>query len=116
MRKSKILSLLIIGILIYAVFAAIVITLFNSISNNPIDNLSKTYIRNNTDIQNQYGEIISIGKNVLYETRKDESTIQSPYTVETKTGRVIVYVTLIKSNEEWKAVSSEVIEVIPNER
>ena len=109
------LLLLIIGILIFAVFAVIVITIFNSVSNNPIDNLSITYIRNSTDIQNEYGEIITIGKNTLYETKNDESTIKTPYTIETETGRVIVYVTLMKCNEKWKASSLEVIEVIPNE-
>lgn len=115
MRKNKILLLLIIGILIFAVFAVIVITIFNSVSNNPIDNLSISYIRNSTDIQNEYGEIISIGKNILYKTKNDESTIKAPYTIETETGRVIVYVTLMKRNEEWTASSLEVIEVIPNE-
>lgn len=115
MRKNKMLLLVIIGILIFAVFAVIVITIFNSVSNNPIDNLSITYIRNSTDIQNEYGEIISIGKNILYETKNDESTIKTPYTIETETGRVIVYVTLMKCNEEWKTTSLEVIEVIPNE-
>ena len=88
MRKNKMLLLLIIGILIFAVFAVIVITIFNSVSNNPIDNLSITYIRNSTDIQNEYGEIITIGKNILYETKNDESTIKTPYTIETETGNV----------------------------
>lgn len=115
MRKNKMLLLLIIGILIFAVFAVIVITIFNSVSNNPIDNLSITYIRNSTDIQNEYGEIITVGKNILYETKNDESTIKTPYTIETEAGRVIVYVTLMKCNKKWKASSLEVIEVIPNE-
>ena len=115
MKKNKILLLLVIGILIFALFAIIVITIFNSVSNNPIDNLSITYIRNNADIKNEYGEIISIGKNILYETKNDEATIKTPYTIETKTRRVIVYVTLMKCDEEWKASSLEVIEVIPNE-
>lgn len=116
MRKNKILLILIIGILIFAVFAVIVITIFNSVSNNPIDNMSIAYIRNSAEIQNEYGEIISIGKNILYETKNDEATIKTPYTIETKTGRVIVYITQMKCDEEWKASSLEVIEVIPNER
>ena len=115
MRKNKILLLLIIGILIFAVFAVIVITIFNSVSNNPKDNISIAYIRNSADIQNEYGKIISIGKNILYEPQNNESKIKTPYTIETETGRVIVYVTLMKCNEEWKASSLEVIEVIPNE-
>ena len=115
MRK-KILISFIICISIFVVFAVIVVTLFNSVSNNPIDNLSIDYIQNNTDIQNKYGEIISIGRNILYKTEKDESSIKSPYTIETETGRVIVYVTLMKYDEKWEAISLETIEVIPNEQ
>lgn len=115
MKKNKILLIAIICISIFAVFAVIVITLFHVISNDPVDNLSITYIRNSTDIPNEYGEIISVGKNILYKTKKDESIIKSPYTIETETGRVIVYVTLEKCDGEWNATSLEVIEVIPNE-
>ena len=114
MGKNKIILVLVIGILMFAAFATIVITLFNAVSNDPIDKLSTTYIRHGSDIEQEYGEIIHIGRNVLYETQKDEATIRVQYTVETKTGRVIVYVTLTKYDEEWKADSSEVIEVIPN--
>ncbi len=115
MKKSKILVLFIICISIFVVFAILVVTLFNSVSKNPIDNLSKSYIYSNTDIQDKYGEIISIGKNILYETERNETSIKSPYTIETEMGRVIVYVTLMKYDEEWEAISLEIIEVIPNE-
>lgn len=78
----------------------IVITAFNSVANNQIDNLSITYIRNSTDIQNEYGEIISVGRNILYEAKNDKVTIKASYTVETKTNRVIVCVTLLKCDED----------------
>lgn len=113
--KNKTLLLLIIGILIYVVFATIVITSFNYVSNNTIDKIAITYIRNSSDIQQNYGEIIHIGKNILYETKNDKSIIKSPYTVETETGRVIVYITLVKCNEDWEVTSLEVVEVITNE-
>ena len=115
MKKNKMLLILIIGISAYAVFAVIVITIFNSILNNPIDKISMTYIRNSSDIQDEYGEIIYIGKNIIYKTKKDEATIKTPYTIETETERVAAYVTLLKCGEEWEADSLEVIEVIPNE-
>ena len=70
MEKNKILLLLVTGILIFVVFAVIVITIFNSVSNNPVDKLSITYIRGCTDIQNEYGKIISIGRNIVYGTEK----------------------------------------------
>lgn len=116
MKKNKTLLLFAICILIYAVFAVIVITLFNAVQNNPIDKLSITYIRNSPDVQNKYGEIIFIGKNVSYGTKREEAVIKSPYTVETKMGRVIVYVTLMKCDGEWEAISLEVVEVIPDEQ
>lgn len=113
--KKKLLTIFIIGIAIYAVFAIVVLTLFNIISKDPIDKISITYLRNDTNIQSEYGEIISIGRNVLYKTIKEESTIKKTYTVETQSGRIIVYVTVTKYNNEWRASSFEVVEVIPNE-
>lgn len=113
--KKKTLTLFVICISIYVVFTAIVVVSFHSISNNPIDNLSITYIRNSTDLQNKYGEITHIGKNILYKTEKNETSIKSPYTIETEKGRVIVYVTLTKREEAWEAISLEIKEVIPNE-
>lgn len=113
---KKIHTILIICVLVFSVFAGIVIILFNSVSNNPIDKIAIPYIRQNTDLQNKYGEMIWIGKNVLYETKNEESMIKSAYTVEIESGRVIVYVTLIKSNGKWEAVSLEEVEVIPNEK
>lgn len=111
----KIRTIIIICVLLFSVFAGIVIILFNSVSNDPIDKIAISYIRQNTDLQDKYGELIWIGKNVLYETQEDDTMIKSPYTVEIKSGRVIVYVTLIKNDDKWKAVSLEEIEVIPNE-
>ena len=115
MKNKKLLIAIVVAISVYIVFAGVVAILFNYISNNPIDKISITYIRDNTDIENEYGEIVSVGKNILYKTIKEESIIKSPYTVTTHTGRVIVYITLAKNGEEWEAVSSEVIEVRPNE-
>lgn len=115
MKKKKILVLIIICISAYAILAAIVISLFNSVRNDPIDNLSIIYIRHESDIEKEYGDIISVGKNLLYKTHEDENIIKSPYSIETESGRVIVYVTLTKNDEEWKATSLEVIEVIPND-
>ena len=113
MEKKKI---LLAGILIYAIFAIMVIISFNAVSKNPIDDISIPYIRNNTNIQKEYGDIISVGRNVLYETQKDEFIIKAPYTIETETGRIIAYVTLEKGDKEWNASSIEIIEVILNER
>lgn len=116
MRKNRILLVLIIGISVFAVFAITVITLFNSVSKNPIDLLSKELIYNNADFENEYGDIVSIGRYYLYETQKSESIMKIPYAVETTTNRVIAYVTLTKREGEWMANSFEVVEVLPNER
>ena len=115
MKSKKTLLIFVICLLAFAIFAVIVITLFDSASNNPIDIISATYIRNSTDIQNKYGEIINISKNVFYETKHDEFTIKSPYTIQTINERIIVYVNLINSDGKWEAISCEIFEVIPNE-
>ena len=115
MKKNKILSTIIICIAVYVVFAAIVITLFYSILFNPIDNISVPYIRNETNIENEYGEIIHVSRYVLYKTEKSDDRIKAPYSVETPKWDVKVYVTLVKSEGEWQPVSFEVIEVDPNE-
>lgn len=115
MKKNKILLVIIICILAYAVFVIITLTLFNSVRNDPINNLSITYIRTESDIEKEYGRIISVARNHLYDTQENESMIKVPYAIETETGRVMVYVTLTKCNGEWKANSLEVIEVEPNE-
>lgn len=116
MFKKRTLFLLKIFILAFVVFAAITTVFFYLISSNPIDKISTAYIRTATDIEAQYGEIIFIGKNVFHKTEKNESIIKSPYGVETATGRMVVYVTLEKKDDEWKPTSYEVVEVIPNEQ
>lgn len=55
-------------------------------------------------------------KTYFIKPKKNESIIKSPYGVETATGRMVVYVTLEKKDDEWKPTSYEVIEVIPNEQ
>lgn len=114
--KNKILKLIIICLSVFAVFAAIVMVLFYSMSNDPIDQISMTYLWNDSHIEDKYGEIIHIGRYAFGARKKGESEIKSPYVVETKTGRITVYVTLEKHDEEWEASSYEVIEERLNER
>ena len=112
MSKKKLLFLIII---LYILFAIVVITAFYRVSRNPIDQIAITYIRNDSYISSNYGNIVHVGKNVLYETIKSDSTIKSPYTIETEKCRVIVYVTLSMVDQKYEAISLEVIEVIPND-
>lgn len=114
MKKTY--TIIVICVLAFVVFASIVIIAFNSISNDPIDKIAIPYIRQNADFKNKYGELIWIGRNILYETKNDESMIKSAYTVEISSGRVIVYVTLIENDGGWKAVSLEEVEVILDEK
>ena len=113
MSKKKIIACIVLCCLcLYALFATVVFVLFHMVRYNPIDAISSTYIRNNEEFQMQYGEIVHIGKNVLHRTEKSEFYIKSPYTVETNASRVVVYITLIKEDGDWKAVSLEIIDVI----
>ena len=115
MRKHKMLLIFVIIVVLFAAFVVTVIFIFNSILNNPIDSISISYIRDNTNIEKEYGKIIYIGRNILYKTKEDDFSIKRPYTIETVSGEVVVYVALIKGEKEWMPRSLEVIEVIPNE-
>lgn len=76
-----------------------------------MDKAAMTYLWNSADVKERYGEITHIGRYLLYKTEKTENTVKASYDIETETGIVRVYVTLINDDEEWEAVSYEVIEV-----
>lgn len=109
--KKRVLFIIAIGVLSFAVFSTFIVIGFNCVSKNPIDIIAKEYIISNSNIENEYGEIISMGRNFKYESTENEKEIKRPYSVETKTVTVMVYVTLIKQNEEWVANSLEIIKV-----
>ena len=115
MKVNKTVKILIIFYSTIIVLGVIIAIISYNILNNPIDMISITYLRRDTNIEDEYGEIVHIGKNVFHKTKKDESTIISPYTIETQNERIVVYVTLTKNKEEWTAVSYEIVEVRPNE-
>ena len=83
MRKHKMLLIFVIIVVLFAAFVVTVIFIFNSILNNPIDSISISYIRDNTNIEKEYGKIIYIGRNILYKTKEDDFSIKRPYTIET---------------------------------
>lgn len=115
MTKKKWWLIIVVVIAGFALFATVVIMMFNYISDNPIDTVAMSYLAKESGMQEEYGEILSIGRHIYHKTIKEESTIKAPYSVTTESGRVIVYVTLVKNDEAWVADSWEVIEVIPNE-
>ena len=112
-RKKWILVILIV-IVVAIVFSLIVIFAFNSVQGNPIDKIAITYIRNSTSIQDQYGEIVSIGRNVIDKVEETENTKSIPYQVETKDYRMTIYVQLEKKEQIWEAISLNIKEVISN--
>ena len=118
MNKKKVFVVVAVLAVTFFIFATIVMIAFNSVANNPIDKIAITYIRQNSDLQNKYGELIWIGRNSLhkYKAETEESFIKPTYTVEIETGRVMVWVTLKSIDGEWVPISLEEIEVIPNER
>lgn len=115
MKKRKVLIVVIAVLLLYAVFAIVVTTLFHSIQNDPIDVIAIPYLRYDTNIEEEYGEIKHIGKNLLYETKKSDNRIESPYGLETENGHIIAYVTLVKEENEWVPISYDIVEVRTND-
>lgn len=113
-NKKRILKIFGIIALVYVVFAIVVLTLFHYVSTNPMDKAAMTYLWNSTDVEDRHGEITHIGRNLLYKTEETETTVKAPYTIEAGSDFVTVYVTLVNNEEEWEAVSYEVIEVKEN--
>lgn len=111
-NRKRILKIFGIIVAAYVVFAIIILILFHYVSTNPMDKAAITYLRSSADVEERYGNIIHIGRNLLYDAKESESSVKAPYTLETENGLVTVYVTLlINGDENFKAVSYEVIEV-----
>ena len=103
--------IIIIPLVLFIAYALIVYFLFNSILHDPISKIAIPYLRNNTDLQKDYGEIIYIGKNVFYKTYEEDGTLRVPYSLETEKGNIVVYVTLLAIDGDWEPNSLEIIEV-----
>lgn len=96
------------------VYGTIVLLLFNRVYNDPMDATARTYIYTECpELSEEYGEINNILRNTKYKKQKSDTTTVAAYTLVTDTNDVVVYVTLEKSGEEWKALSYEVLEVRP---
>ncbi|MCI8332186.1 MAG: hypothetical protein HFE78_05120 [Clostridiales bacterium] len=94
---------------VYIVFAAVVLIGFHAIRNNPIDQIAMPYICDDEALQEQYGNIFSVGRNVTRKVNETENTMTVPYIVETDDKRLTVYVELEKQQEDWIAVSLGVV-------
>lgn len=118
MTKNKFYLILAIIIFAFIIFSIVLVVGFNLIKNNPIDAVAMTYIRNNEATINQYGKIISIGRNIINKTEKSDNLMNVPYTIETASEttsyRIIAYVKFQNINGNWKVISMEVKEVIEN--
>ena len=112
---KKAILVIAISLVAFIIFALIVILIFNAMINNPYDNISIPYIYDDTDIAVSYGDIVSVKRNTLYEKTDLEFYKKIPYSIETKNCRIIVYVAIENENNEWKAISYEIIKVIHNE-
>ena len=110
--KKKVFKIVLIVLLGYAVFASIVITLFNAVRNNSTDQIAMPYIWENEEVFAEYGEVISVGRMVFKNKEKTETSMKVPYSVYAGDYRLIVYVTLSKSGEEWVPNSLEIEKVI----
>ncbi len=78
---------------------------------NPIDKAAMIYLWNDSGIDEEYGEIKHVNKNISHKTEKNNNTIRAPYMVETEEYQILVYVTLENNNGNWVAVSFEAEEV-----
>ncbi len=111
MFKKKTLIVFAVLIIIFGIFVGVVSLLFNYIQDNSIDNVSMPYIANQTEISDEYGEIVDIGRMVFMKVKETGDSIKVPYGVDTTENKLTIYVTLEKHGEKLVAKSYEIIEV-----
>ena len=111
-EKTKgVLKILIICILAYAVFASIVALLFHSIRYNKVDGEAVGYIRYESNITEEYGEIVYVARNISRKTIKSDDTMKKTYSIEFSDKEFIVYVEFISTEDGWDAVDYEIVEI-----
>ena len=109
---------LIIGIIAtaFTTLASINVLLFYQIRDNPRDHVAGSYICNNAEFVEKYGEPYSIGRYIAVSKEKTENSVFVPYSVDTDDYCVIVYVELQKNEGgNYTALSMRVLEVTENE-
>ena len=110
--KKKIIKPLIICLSIYLVFAAAATLIFHSINYNAVDNVAVPYLQNNTDFENEYGDITLITRDKTIEFEEDESTIKAIYTVNTEEFEIVLRVILNKTDGGLTPDSIEIMEIM----
>ncbi|MEG1719428.1 MAG: hypothetical protein RR306_03790 [Clostridia bacterium] len=114
MNKKKVFTVFAIIGLIFLIFSTIVIIAFNAVRNDPIDKIAMTYIWNTKEISDEFGEIVSVGRNIVEKSEKSETVMIIPYSVDTKSNRVLILIKLEKNENDWRVESFEAKEVIKN--
>lgn len=110
--KKKVFKIVLFVLLGYAIFASVVLFLFNAVRNNSTDQIAMPYIWESEEVFAEYGEVISVGRMVFKKIEKTETLMKVPYSVYVGDYRLIVYVNLSKSGEDWIPVSLEIEKVI----
>lgn len=113
--KKKVFLIIGIAVSAYITFTAIMILLFFQIRDNPRDHVAGSYICNNAEFVEEYGEPYSINRYVAEPKEKTENSVFVPYSVYTDDYRVIVHVELKKSEGDYTALSMRVLEVREND-
>ena len=112
MENKKLFKSLVLGLILgFLVFATIVTILFRLVQNNPQDQVAMTYLRHEESFLEEYGEPITIGRNLIEPKEKTKNGEVLPYTVETSKLRLLVYVTLERNEKNWHAVAFDLREV-----
>ena len=109
--SKKLFKVIFIMACIHIVFVTIVFAMFHAIRNDPIDQIAMPYIWADEEMQTEYGSVFLVSRNVTRKIKKTENTMDVPYSVETDDKCLTVYVQLEKQEENWTAVSIEIIKV-----
>lgn len=117
LKKNKktvliVIGIILLGVILHTTFYLVVRTAFDRIQNDPLDSVARKYVYWESGIDEEYGEIRLVNRYLLnkndYET--DDELYQT-YAASTREDRILVQIKFIKQDDQWKAVSHEIVEV-----
>ncbi len=112
MSKKKLIILLIaLGVATYAIFCGIVYLCFHRIQSNPIDKIARAYLYEHVVLDEAYGKIEYIGRDIVSGKVITEEVAEIPYILRTDKYLVYCSVSLHSNGSEWVADSYKLKEI-----
>lgn len=112
-KMKKVIAICTVVSLLFTFFVfAVISTIFNYIRYNDVDRKAVDYIRCESNIADEYGEILYVARKVTRKTIRTDDMMKKSYAIEFTDKEIVVYVEFISKEDGWKAVNYEVIEIM----